>query len=129
MDITDATSANPMRRILVVEDEYYLADDMKQSLGREGREVVGPASSVDSAMRLLDEGRPIDGAILDINLRGGQIFPLADELERRNIPFAFATGYDRSVVPDRHLARPYFEKPLDTDRLARELPEILARRQ
>ena len=77
-------------RILVVEDEYLLADDLNNALADAGAHVLGPAASVEDATALIGNEATIDAAILDVNLRGDMVFPLADALRERGIPFAFA---------------------------------------
>lgn len=98
------------RRVLVVEDEYFIADDFAQALDRAGAIVVGPASTDKEAFALLDREDP-DIAILDINLRGDMSFAIADELAKRGLPFVFATGYDGGAIPERHAHRPRWQKP------------------
>lgn len=100
------------RKILVVEDEYLLADDLCTQLEQEEAVVVGPAATVKQGLALLEETEQLSAAILDVNLRGEPVFPLADALIARKLPFVFTTGYDASVVPERfqHVAR--CEKPL-----------------
>src|SRR3954453_11157705 len=98
-------------RILLVEDEYFIADDMAQSFREHGIEVVGPAASVADALDLIRDTERLDGAVLDINLRGEMVFPVADALETRNVPFLFATGYDAAIVPARYRHIPRCEKP------------------
>lgn len=99
------------KRILVVEDEYFIADDMNQALTAAGAVVLGPVSSFDEAMRAIADGGA-DFAVLDINLHGDASFAIADELDRRAIRFGFATGYDRRSIPDRHAGRPHWQKPV-----------------
>jgi DNA-binding response OmpR family regulator len=112
------------RRVLVVEDEYLLADDMAQALRKLGAEVVGPVPTTDKALALLDS-EPIDGAVLDINLRGQMAFPVADVLRERGVPFVFATGYDQATVPSAYDGVPRWEKPFNTQDLVRALPGIV----
>lgn len=109
------------RRILVVEDEYVVADDLRQSLEDMGAEVLGPVPSVRQALDLLAAGPPPDGAVLDVNLVGGLVFPLADVLAGRGIPFILATGYDASVIPAAYAGVPRCEKPYDARRCLRGL--------
>lgn len=97
--------------ILVVEDEYMLAEDLREELESAGAFVLGPAPDVDSALALLAVEPQIDGAILDINLSGQASFAVADELLRRKVPFVFTTGYDRHAIPDRYQHLPRCEKP------------------
>ena len=76
-------------RILVVEDEYYLAEDARSILSEVGAEVLGPVPTVDEAKVLIEAAGRIDGVLLDANLRGEMAFDVADVLQARNIPFAF----------------------------------------
>lgn len=101
------------RRVLVVEDEYTLAEDVAAELERLGAMVVGPVPSVREALALLDGGPAPDAAILDINLGGELAYPVADALRRRGIPFIFATGYDASAIPPAYADVPRVEKPVD----------------
>lgn len=98
-------------RILVVEDEYLLADDLSHALAQAGAEVLGPVPSIDEALSTIAAEARIDAAVLDVNLRGDMIFPVADALAERQIPFAFATGYDRWALPERFSETARLEKP------------------
>lgn len=104
-------------KILIVEDEYYLADDLASAFARHGSVVLGPVGTVERALRLVEEHDRIDGAVLDINLRGEPAFAVADLLRRRNVPFIFATGYDEGVIPDMYASAPRWEKPYDSEKL------------
>ena len=99
-------------RILVVEDEYLLADDLRDALTEAGAQVLGPVPSVGDAQALIAREAEIDAAVLDINLRGEMVFPVADVLSERGVPFAFATGYDEWALPERFAGAPRVEKPL-----------------
>ena len=109
------------RRLLVVEDEYFIADDLAQDMKAKGAEVIGPASSIDDALRLIAENDQFDGAVVDINLKGKMAFPVADALIDRGIPFVFATGYDHTSIPPDYAHIPRFEKPIDMNKIARAL--------
>jgi len=111
------------RRILVVEDEYLVAQDLAEDLRAMGADVVGPVPSVEKALEAVDRNAQLDGAILDINLQGSVIFPVADRLAERRIPFFFTTGYDREIIPDRYAAVPRCEKPVTTPRLKQALAQ------
>ena len=111
------------RRILVVEDEYLVAQDLADDLRALGAEVVGPLPSVQQALDAVNSDPELDGAILDINLRGRMIFPVADQLAARHIPFFFTTGYDDGVIPDRYAAVPRCEKPVTAPRLKQALAQ------
>jgi CheY-like chemotaxis protein len=109
------------RRVLVVEDEYFLADEMARALQTLGAEVVGPVPTRDKALTLLSSDARIDVAVLDINLRGESVFAVADALTERGVPFVFATGYEPTAVPSAYRAVPRWEKPFDAHDLARAL--------
>ena len=98
-------------RLLIVEDEYYLADDARTVLREAGADVLGPVATVDDARRRIDAEPRIDAVLLDINLRGELAFGVADALQARGIPFLFVTGYDRTVIPDRFSGAPKLRKP------------------
>jgi CheY-like chemotaxis protein len=97
-------------RILVVEDDSIIADDMKGELQKMGVLVIGPASSVAAALRLLDAALVVDGAILDIDLQGEMSFPIADALRERAIPFVYATGQNPTTIPEAYQSVPRFAK-------------------
>ncbi|WP_292277050.1 response regulator [Mesorhizobium sp.] len=97
-----------MLRVLVAEDEYFIAQDITNSLALLGATVVGPVSSGNKALRAIAE-LDIDAAVLDLNLEGTIDFAVADELTRRNLPFVFATGYDPAVIPSFRQDRPVRE--------------------
>jgi len=99
-------------RVLVVEDEYLLADALADGLAALGVQVIGPVGGLAEALALV-EAAPIDGAVLDINLRGEMVFPLADALAARGVPYVFATGYGRETIPARHRDAPTLSKPVD----------------
>lgn len=113
-------------RILIVEDEYLLADDLREALLDVGADVIGPVGSVEEAMVLTRSTIPVHAAVLDINLRGEMIFPVADELMAHGVPFIFATGYDSWALPDRFDAVPRLDKPLKGDQVAALLASALA---
>lgn len=113
------------RRIFVVEDEYLIASDMLETLTRAGAEVLGPVPSVEEAQDVLAHEERIDAAVLDVNLRGGMVFEVADRLQERGIPIVFATGYNAEAIPERfsHILR--LEKPVDARDLTRALEPLL----
>lgn len=117
------------RRVLVIEDEYFIADDIARALASRGAEVVGPLADLADAKEFLNQGKPIDAALLDINIRNEMIFPLARLLRSRNVPFAFTTGYDKASVAPEFQDVPLWEKPLDIPRVAHYLEEMLRQRQ
>jgi CheY-like chemotaxis protein len=111
--------------ILVVEDEYFLADDVARALSEAGASVVGPVPTAEEAVDLLKAGA-IDFALLDINLRGQRVYQVADELLRRQIPFMFATGYDQSQIPEPYRGVPRLEKPFSVSQLIATIDQQMA---
>ena len=107
-------TANAQRkRILVVEDSALVAMEVEAALREIGWEVVGPASGLERALDLLDREAP-DGAVLDIQLGDEEVYPLADMLRTRSVPFVFATGYDRAAtLPERFQHTLTVQKPFD----------------
>src|SRR4051812_44985175 len=111
-------------RILVVEDEYFIADDMAKALEKLGAHVIGPASDQEKALDLLSSTEKIHAAVLDINLRGSSAFPIANTLVEQGIPFVFTTGYAPESVPSAYADIPRWEKPFDYNYLAQSIPEL-----
>lgn len=101
------------RRVLVAEDEYFIAEELRGELQAAGADVLGPVPSVAQALALAASEPGIDAAVLDLNLRGERAFPVADALAARGVPFLFATGYDQLQVPERFARVPRCEKPVD----------------
>ena len=112
--------------VLIVEDEFYLADDLASALSAAGARVLGPFGRLEDAGRLIESGQVVDLAILDIDLFGDRVFPVADLLRARNAPFLFTTGYDPEVIPERFVDVPRLEKPI-TSATVMNLLEVLRR--
>ncbi|WP_363352448.1 response regulator [Methylocystis echinoides] len=119
--VEQAMSAVSGRRILIVEDEYIIAADLAQLLEGLGVTVIGPVGSVADALALLAGEPAIDAAVLDVTLGTEKIFPVADALRARGVPFVFATGYDAWIIPPAYADAPRFKKPVDPRALARVL--------
>ncbi len=109
------------RRLLVVEDDYVLAEDLKRELEALGAEVQGPVPSTEDALHVLKAGLVPDAVLLDLNLGGQIAFSAAEALQERGILFAFTTGYDAWTIPGAyaHIAR--FDKPVELSRVVRWL--------
>lgn len=107
--------------VLVVEDEFMLAEDLSQELAEAGVHIIGPAQSLERAIELLATADVLDAAVLDVNLQGKPVFPLADALFERQVPFVFTTGYDASVLPARFRSMRCCSKPVDMERLVEAL--------
>ncbi len=116
------------KRILVVEDMMMIARDLQRTLEQAGCEVVGPSATLDDAL-VLAEGEALDGALLDIDLRGENSSPVASVLLRRGVPVVFTTGYEADSLPAGELrACPLLGKPVDHERLTRVLCDMLEER-
>jgi two-component SAPR family response regulator len=113
------------RRVLVVEDQYLIADDLSRALKELGAQIVGPVSNSEAARAEMAQGQ-VDVAFLDINLNDEMVFPLADELERRGIPFIFATGHDAAIIPERFKSKPRLEKPFTAQSLQAVVRQFVA---
>lgn len=107
-------------RILVIEDEHIVAEALSRCLRTSGAEIVGPAATVEQALTLLETSDRIDGALLDIDLRGIRAFAVADDLIARGVPFVFATGYE-TMIPDRYRHVAVVQKPFDVAETAAAL--------
>lgn len=97
-------------RVLVVEDQAPIALQLEDMLVESECEVVGPASRVGQALRLLSDNT-VDAAVLDLNVAGELVYPVADALEARGLPYVFATGYDPSDVAGRYGHHRVLQKP------------------
>ncbi|ABC93970.1 putative two-component response regulator protein (plasmid) [Rhizobium etli CFN 42] len=98
-----------------------LAEDMSQQLAEAGALVLGPAQSLERAFELLTAADALDAAVLDVNLHGKQVYPIADTLLERHVPFVFTTGYDASALPARFKSMSCYAKPVDMSRLIETL--------
>jgi DNA-binding NtrC family response regulator len=105
---------------MIVEDEALLAMELETLLQSAGCTVVGPFSNLEQA-RAAAQGEAINVALLDTNLNGQMVYPLADDLAARGVPFIFVTGYGTSHLPERFRAAPRVPKPYDPAVLRREL--------
>ena len=113
-------------RVLIVEDAVLLALELETGLSDAGAEVVGPAYELEEAMALLS--RPIDAAVLDANLNGHSVTPVAEVLHQRKIPFVFATGYGETGGAPGGFDAPVIRKPYDVTQVAAAVAELLAER-
>jgi CheY-like chemotaxis protein len=99
-------------RILVVEDDFLIARDIKEAIERLGGRVVGPIGRLEQAQDLARR-TVFDAAILDVKLDGDVTFPLAEELLMRGVPIVLATGYDLVSLPEKFQGVPHLRKPFD----------------
>lgn len=110
-------------RVLVVEDDYYLATDGKEALELAGAEVMGPTAKESEALRLAKSGM-VDCAVLDINLGAGPSFSVAEALREQSIPFLFTTGYDAVSIPSAYRDVERLEKPVDEANLVEAVKRL-----
>jgi CheY-like chemotaxis protein len=125
---TDQASPQPIewradRRILLVEDEELVALEMSTELSLLGWAIVGPASTLKEAQSLLSSN--VDAAVLDVNLRGRSIYPLAEALEERDVPFLFCTGYEIVDPEGRFPDVPVIRKPAHPAAVSAALADLL----
>lgn len=115
-----------MSRLLIVEDEHLIAAMLADWLGEMNYEVIGPAQSNAEALALLEHSTP-DAAILDILVEDGMSYPVARELERRSVPFFFATGYSGCDIDKSFTGAAVAQKPFEFDKLRELLSRALFR--
>lgn len=114
-------------RILLVEDEMLVAMLLEDMLSDAGHAIVGPLSRVDKAVEAA-RAEAVDLAILDVNVGGEEIYPVAEILAERGVPFAFATGYGVHGLREPWQKRPALQKPFNRSELFRIVAELAAGR-
>ena len=114
-------------RILIVEDELLVANYLEELLGMEGCIVLGPASRVHEALRLIERERP-EAAVLDLNLQGERTVAVAEALVARLVPFVIVTGYGAEHIPDEPVLQqaPRLGKPFRSRQLLQLLADTVA---
>jgi CheY-like chemotaxis protein len=116
------------RCLLVVEDEYMIAIDLVSFFEDLGADVIGPAGSVVEGLDLVEQhGHRVDIALLDVNLRGELVYPVADALAAKGVPVIFTTGYDAMVLPDPYQHARRCDKPVNKHALAQLLVRVGSR--
>ena len=118
------------RRVLLVEDEVIVALELSLELEDQGAEVVGPAHSLPDAAAVVEAGLAgaggIDAAILDVDLQGEEVYPVAERLMRAGVPFLFHTGHgDRAELRERFDGAPVCTKPTLSEELVAKLATII----
>ena len=123
---TTATTVASKGNILVVEDEIMIRMLLEDMLGDLGYTVTGAVGRIDDAVKLAESGN-FDMAILDVNLNGQTVSPVAEILAQRGMPFVFATGYGERGLPERFHDRPTLQKPFQQENLSRILTQAFDR--
>ena len=113
-------------RVLVLEDEFFIADDMARALRERGAEPVGPVSTIEQAEALVASER-VDAAILDLNLRGQMASDFVRRLVRSELPCLIVSGYDENALPQAVRDVPRMEKPVSPASVVSTLAAQLAR--
>ena len=126
-DSTGRVSALAGLRVLVVEDVALVAIEVRNILQRAGCEVVGPFARLAGGMDAAGEhGQGLDGALLDVNVHGEDVYPLAEALGALGVPFIFMSGYGSESIP-RNLRRlPRLQKPFESAELLERMVEVFA---
>ncbi|MGV7164014.1 PAS domain-containing protein [Xanthomonas citri] len=115
------------QRVLVVEDDYYLAADTARALQGAGADVIGPAATEQEARLEMARAAPTC-AILDINLRGARSFALAGDFKRSGIAFVFLTGHDQDVIPEQFRTVTHLQKPVEFRRIVGALADAVVQK-
>ncbi len=115
MQTTETAQSPAGLNVFVVEDEALVALNLEDMLADLGCHVVGPAMRLPKAMEMVDKGVNADVAILDVNIAGAPVYPLAEALKARGTPIVFATGYGRSGLPEAWHGYPVLQKPYTAD--------------
>ena len=110
-------------RILIVEDEYLVAEEISETLRGIRINVVGPVGMIQEAYQAVQD-TSLDCAVMDINIGEGASFPLIDVLIQRSVPVLLMTGYDQEELPMKYRSLPLVQKPLLRGELARALGRL-----
>ena len=109
------------KTILVVEDESLVAMLLETILEDMGCATLGPISTIDEALQVIADGQPFDGALLDVNVAGKEIFPVATALKERGVPFVFSTGYGEGGLPPEWRGQSTIQKPFTEEAVQQAL--------
>lgn len=113
-------------RVLLVEDQMIVAMQIEDILQAAGCKVVGPVGTLEAAIAMARD-EPLDAAVLDVNLDGDKVYPAAEELHSRGIPFILATGYGEQTLPEKWRYRPRLSKPFRREQLEQLLGSVAGR--
>jgi CheY-like chemotaxis protein len=121
--MTDSTKAAP--RVFIVEDEYLIRMLLEDMLADLGYEIVAAVGTIAEAADIATNAQ-FDVAILDVNVDGKEIYPVADILAKRGLPFVFVTGYGEGSLTARYRGRPALQKPFQSEQIKATLAGLLA---
>jgi CheY-like chemotaxis protein len=113
------------RRILIVEDESLVAMLLETILEDMGCQALGPASTVEAGLELAQGPEAPDAALLDVNVAGRPVFPLAEHLRAAGVPFVFSTGYGEGGLPEEWRGQPTIQKPFTEEAVRQALMKAL----
>lgn len=113
-------------RVLLVENQMIVAMQIEDMLRAAGCDVVGPVDTLQAAITLAHE-EALDAVVLDVNLDGEKVYPAAEELQARGIPFILATGYGESTLPEKWRDQPRLSKPFRREQLEQLLSSVVRR--
>jgi CheY-like chemotaxis protein len=122
--MTDSNKAAP--RILLVEDEYLIRMLLEDMLSDLGYEVAAAVGTIAEASESATNGQ-FDAAILDVNVDGKEIYPVADILAKRGLPFVFVSGYGEGSLIERFRGRPSLQKPFQAEQIKDTLAKLLSK--
>ncbi|WP_026870105.1 response regulator [Inquilinus limosus] len=117
----------PPPRVLIVEDDTWIAAMLEDIVRSAGLEVVGPVGTLREAVRIASSEQ-LDAALLDIGLGRTEVYAAADVLDERNIPFAFVTAKSEAEIELLHRGRPVWTKPILQQQITRGLKDLIERR-
>jgi CheY-like chemotaxis protein len=111
-------------KVLVIEDEYLIASLIEELLESAGCTVLGPIPRLSDALAAA-RSETCTAAVLDVNLAGQFVYPVAEILDQRKVPFVFMTGYGRGGLPQEYVDRPIIGKPFKNDELISALSQLI----
>jgi CheY-like chemotaxis protein len=123
--MTDSTKTTAAR-VFLVEDEYLIRMLLEDMLADLGYEIAAAVGTIAEASDIATNGQ-IDVAILDINVDGKEIYPVADILAKRGVPFVFVSGYGEGSLIERYRGRPALQKPFQVDQIKTTLATLLSK--
>jgi|SRR5215813_682018 len=123
MTAKQPSPGSAQRRVLVVEDEIMIRMLLEDMLADLGYRIAASAGGLDEAMTLARDS-DFDVAILDVNLNGHAVYPVAEVLDQRGVPFVFSTGYGERGLPEAYRDRPTLQKPFQLENLDKALATV-----